>query len=56
MSPAMFWKITPRKFNALCKVHVDLNSPGKGTRNAKSTSASSGEGVGSPDSYIDQIL
>lgn len=26
MSPLLFWKITPRKLNALIKVHSDLNS------------------------------
>lgn len=26
MSPRQFWHITPRKFGALCDVHVDLNA------------------------------
>lgn len=26
MSPRQFWRTTPRKFGALCDVHVDLNA------------------------------
>lgn len=27
MSAIQFWKCTPRKLHALCKVHADLNDP-----------------------------
>lgn len=29
MSPRQFWRTTPRKFGALCDVHVDLNTTDK---------------------------
>jgi hypothetical protein len=29
MTPRQFWRTTPRKFGALCDVHVDLNSTDK---------------------------
>ena len=29
MSPRQFWRTTPRKFSALCDVHVDLNTTDK---------------------------
>ena len=34
MTPHQFWKCTPKKFNALCKVHVRMNSI-EGAKNSK---------------------
>lgn len=36
-----FWKMTPREFNALMEVHVDINNPKKKQK---------------PMAYIDQVL
>lgn len=35
MSPRQFWRTTPRKFGALCEVHVDLNSTDKDKKRDK---------------------
>lgn len=43
MSPPVFWKSTPRKLDALLKVHIELNNPKKAQEQSK---------VG----YIDQII
>lgn len=47
MSEAKFWRTTPRKLNALAKVHSDLNSSGA-DEDDKCDTASTG--------YIDQIF
>lgn len=39
-----FWRMTPRKLNALTKVHVEINSPGESKANKPTTG------------YIDQIF
>ncbi|HCR73994.1 MAG TPA: hypothetical protein DIW26_06345 [Ruminococcus sp.] len=52
MTPHQFWKCTPKKFNALCKVHVRMNSI-EGAKNNKTKSTG---GVGKPDAYIDQVF
>lgn len=51
MHPRLFWKTTPRKFNALCAVHADLNS----MDDAKSKKSKKTQGVGKPDTFIDKI-
>lgn len=51
MSPRLFWRITPRKFSALCQVHVDLNDTSK-TDNKKGKHASVPK---QPDAYVDQL-
>lgn len=48
MTPRMFWRTTPRKFQALCLVHKDLNSSGEERKDKQ-------VGVGRPDTFIDQL-
>ena len=55
MSPAYFWKCTPRKFNSLCKIHEKLNSPPKETTKDKHTKAKTPVAK-KPTAYIDQIM
>jgi len=55
MSPARFWRCTPRKFHALCEVHADLNSPKESNRN-KNSSQGATKTIGQPDTYIDEIM
>lgn len=50
MTPANFWRVTPRKFNALCKVHVELNTSSKGKKDKNPSG-----GVGKPDTYVDNV-
>ena len=61
MSPRLFWKTSPRKFNALCKVHARLNGAkekpgaphapkGKGGKKPKQAIARQ------PETYIDKIM
>lgn len=47
MSPRLFWRTTPRKFSALCQVHIDVNSTDKKGKNQGA--------VGQPDAYVDQL-
>lgn len=47
MPARLFWKITPRKFSALCQVHIDLNDTSK---NKKDTNFAK-----QPDSFVDQL-
>ena len=54
MSPHLFWKCTPKKFNALCKVHARMHNVGKSSKNGNRTPK--GGGVGKPNTYIDQIM
>lgn len=54
MSPRLFWRCTPRKFNALCKVHARMHSMGKSSKNKNNIPT--GGGVGKPTTYIDQIM
>lgn len=49
MSPILFWRTSPKKFNALCKVHARLNNPDP-------TDKKEDKSVGTPDTYIDQIM
>lgn len=49
MTSRLFWRTTPRKFAALCEVHVDLNDTSKDKKN-KRTSVSQ-----KPDAYVDQL-
>lgn len=51
MSSRLFWRTTPRKFSALCQVHVDLNSTDKNkkSRNDKQNT------IGQPNVYVDQL-
>lgn len=51
MSPHQFWRTTPRKFHALCKKHVSLNSPQEKSNKEVGDSSS----IGAPDSFIDQL-
>lgn len=48
MSPRLFWHTTPRKFSALCQVHIDVNSTEK-KENTKNGA------VGKPDAYVDEL-
>ena len=48
MSPRLFWHTTPRKFSALCQVHIDVNSIEK-KENTKNGA------VGKPDAYVDEL-
>lgn len=52
MSPRVFWRTTPRKFSALCQVHVDLNDPDK---NKKTKQNSRGGVSQQPTAYVDQL-
>lgn len=47
MSPRQFWHITPRKFGALCDVHVELNSTEKDKNKRRQHSQST--------VYVDQL-
>ena len=47
MSPRQFWHITPRKFGALCDVHVELNSTEKNRKRRNSHTQ--------PTTYVDQL-
>ena len=70
MTPKEFWHTTPRKLSALVQVHVDLNTPKDNKRQPMTVdgipvnkvgqtiphSRRPGEGVGTPNASIDQIL
>lgn len=70
MTPKEFWHTTPRKLSALVQVHVDLNTPKDNKRQPMTVdgvpvnkvgqtiphSRRPGEGVGTPNAFIDQIL
>lgn len=71
MTPAYFWRITPRKFNALCRVHARLNDPDYAKKEKASTDSISEQDlraqylssknkpkqpVGVADTFIDKIL
>lgn len=50
MSPRQFWHITPRKFGALCDVHVELNST-KEDKNGRTQRTQRTQ----PTVYVDQL-
>jgi hypothetical protein len=55
MSPRYFWRCTPRKFNALCRVHARLNSTGDDEK--ITTSYRRGQAIPKqPETYIDKIM
>lgn len=70
MTPKEFWHTTPRKLSALVQVHVDLNTPKDNKRQPMTVdgvpvnkvgqtiphSRRPGEGVGTPNAFIDQIF
>ena len=60
MTPACFWKCTPRKFNALCKVHVRLNSVDNSTQKGKGNipnhNVNESGTIGTPNAFIDQLF
>lgn len=49
MPARLFWRTTPRKFGALCQVHVDLNDTSKKEKNTRVS------GPKQPDAYVDQL-
>lgn len=49
MPARLFWRTTPRKFSALCEVHIDLNDTSKNKKNKRSS------GPKQPDTYVDQL-
>ena len=55
MTPPQFWKCTPRKFNALCAVHADLNTPEEKSKTPKEKKNPDGS-VGEPDTFIDKVF
>lgn len=52
MSPQQFWRCSPRKFAALCRVHEDLNTPKDDKTPKQKTKTPAKE----KQVYIDQIL
>jgi hypothetical protein len=62
MSPRLFWKTSPRKFNALCKVHARLNGADKKKSASQSpeykrTKAKAKQAIArQPETYIDKIM
>jgi hypothetical protein len=58
MSPAYFWRCTPKKFNTLCKVHARLNSSKKAPDKVdKNTNVKKAQAIPKqPDTYIDKIM
>ena len=62
MTPAYFWRCSPRKFNALCLIHAKLNSTDDKTKNK--TRGAKGEKnkpvkrpiAQKPETFIDKIL
>nr|DAX58172.1 MAG TPA: tail assembly chaperone protein [Caudoviricetes sp.] len=48
MKPRQFWRTTPKKFGALCELHVELNS----TQKDKSSRRTS---VGRQETYVDNL-
>jgi len=58
MTPAQFWRCNPRKFNALCKVHADLNNPKPKSSQGDSPSPKGREitAIGQPDTFIDELM
>jgi len=59
MTPKYFWRCSPRKFNALCKVHARLNGakdkPGAPTKGKKGK-APRKPIAKQPETYIDKIM
>lgn len=53
MSPGIFWRCTPRKFNALCRVHAKMNSSSETTSGAKGKKKPIAT---RPDTYIDNVI
>lgn len=53
MSPGTFWRCTPRKFNALCKVHAKMNSSEETSTGSK---VKKKPVAAQPTKFIDQIL
>lgn len=49
MPARLFWRTTPRKFGALCKVHVDLNDTTKNQKDKQSSVPKQ------PDAFVDQL-
>lgn len=66
MSPREFWHCLPIKLAALCTVHSELNTPKKNNKAVRTVdgvpmrgipnSNKSGEGVGTPNAFVDQVF
>lgn len=60
MTPKLFWKTTPRKFNVLCKVHARLNGSDKKTEPTKYGKGSKHKArqpiAKQPETFIDKIM
>ena len=52
MTPGQFWRCSPRKFAALCKVHEDLNT----SKEDKNKNTGGSNPKKDSEVYIDQIL
>lgn len=55
MTPSLFWRISPKKLSALCKVHTDLNSAKQENKPGKKSKQTKSKGVGAPDTFDDQL-
>lgn len=57
MEPKVFWKTTPRKFNALCKMHAKVNSTeGEHPKHTKGSKTKKSVPIGQPDTFVDKIM
>jgi hypothetical protein len=59
LTPAYFWRISPRKFFALCEVHAKVNSEqskgGNTSRNYNAQDHKADGSIAEPNSYVTDI-